>query len=185
MENSRYKFLNIILEFVSLELGIPISDIESKVRKTHLVNARKLFCYTVFNQTFLNFSLEEIGARVGVIHCTVIYYVREAKNHIELEPVFKEQALNVQQALLSSHKIQELLREGTTSRELVGVDLQQAVELIEMKIRLLQGWLATYKKNPYRIIVLSDLRHCEFELKLKTKPNENKTTKTSRQVLAR
>lgn len=169
MENNRYNFLNMILEFVSLETGVPITAIESKARKPHLTNARKIYAYTVFNQTFLKFSLAEIGARIGVIHCSIIYYVKQAKNHIELEPSFKEQVLNVQQALFNSKKIQEVLGKDSSEGELVGVDLQQVVELIALKIQLLEGWLATYKKNPHRIIVLSELRRCQYELQLKTK----------------
>jgi chromosomal replication initiator protein len=69
--------------------NIKIDDLLGKVRKNEYVNARKIASYLLKKNGYTN---EKIGSIISLIpkdHTTVIYNVRKANEHYNLEPDFK------------------------------------------------------------------------------------------------
>lgn len=80
-----YSLMNTICDYSNIK----ISDLLGKVRKNQYVNARKIASYLFKKNGYTN---ERIGTLISLIpkdHTTIIYNVRKANEHYELEPHFK------------------------------------------------------------------------------------------------
>lgn len=78
-----------IIKSISLATSISVDFIKSKVRNREFVNCRKL--YSLIARRYTKKSLANIGKPIQVDHATVLYYIREAKQHYEREPDFRQQ----------------------------------------------------------------------------------------------
>jgi len=76
-----------ILEIISEECDVSLSEIISRCRKKEVVNARFIFC-AVMKKHF-TYSLTRIGNIVGRDHTTVIHAIGEFNNRYENEDYFK------------------------------------------------------------------------------------------------
>jgi len=76
-----------ILEIISEECDVSLSEIISRCRKKEVVNARFIFC-AVMKKHF-TYSLTRIGNIVGRDHTTVIHALTEFKNRYKNEDYFK------------------------------------------------------------------------------------------------
>lgn len=76
-----------ILQIISQECDVSLSEIISRCRKKEVVNARFIFC-AVMKKHF-TYSLTRIGDIVGRDHTTVIHALTEFKNRYKNEDYFK------------------------------------------------------------------------------------------------
>lgn len=80
-----YSLMNTICDYSNIK----ISDLLGKVRKNQYVNARKIASFLLKNN---GYTYENIGQIISLIpkdHTTIIYNVKKASEHYELEPHFK------------------------------------------------------------------------------------------------
>ena len=76
-----------ILEIISQECDVLLSDILTRSRKKEVVNARFIFC-AVMKRHF-TYSLKRIGAIVHRDHTSVIHALTEFDNRYKNEDIFK------------------------------------------------------------------------------------------------
>ena len=71
MENSRKEDLIRVLNIVSEETKIPLTDLISKNRKRPIADARKIFCRVLHNNILFDYTVVEIGNIINRNHSTV------------------------------------------------------------------------------------------------------------------
>jgi chromosomal replication initiator protein len=76
-----------ILEIISQECDVSLSEILTRCRKKEVVNARFIFC-AVMKKHF-TYSLKRIGAIVHRDHTSVIHALNEFNNRYKNEDIFK------------------------------------------------------------------------------------------------
>jgi chromosomal replication initiation ATPase DnaA len=76
-----------ILEIISQECDVPLSEITTRCRKKEVVNARFIFC-AVMKKHF-TYSLTRIGGFVHRDHTSVIHAICEFDNRYKNEEHFK------------------------------------------------------------------------------------------------
>jgi len=69
--------------------NIKIDDLLGKVRKRKYVNARKIASYLLRKNGYTNDNIGEIISLIPKDHTTIIYNVRKAIEHYNLESEFK------------------------------------------------------------------------------------------------
>jgi len=69
--------------------NIKIDDLLGKVRKRKYVNARKIASYLLYKNGYTNDNIGELISLIPKDHTTIIYNVRKAKEHYNLESDFK------------------------------------------------------------------------------------------------
>lgn len=82
-----------ILEIISQECDVPLSEITNRCRKKEVVNARFIFC-AVMKKHF-TYSLTRIGSIVDRDHTTVIHAICEFDNRYKNEDNFKSMVNNI------------------------------------------------------------------------------------------
>jgi chromosomal replication initiator protein len=86
-----------ILNVISYELDIPISDIKSKNREGELPDARKLYC--LLARDYTGKSLRTIGKLVNIDHSSVIVAIRKARFYIKSESDFRNKYNSIKERL--------------------------------------------------------------------------------------
>ena len=82
-----------ILEIISQECDVLLSDILTRSRKKEVVNARFIFC-AVMKKHF-TYSLKRIGSIVHRDHTSVIHAIEEFDNRLKNEDHFKSMVNNI------------------------------------------------------------------------------------------
>jgi len=94
VELSKYKMSKEeILEIISQECDVSLSEILTRCRKKEVVNARFIFC-AVMKRHF-TYSLKRIGAIVHRDHTSVIHAIEEFDNRLKNEDHFKSMVNNI------------------------------------------------------------------------------------------
>ena len=84
-----------ITKLVAEHFDVSLDKIHSKTRKREVVIARQLSMYLAKN--FTNHSLKDIGVGLGgKDHSTVIYSIKQIKNLIDVDPIFKDMVTDLQ-----------------------------------------------------------------------------------------
>ena len=82
-----------ILEIISQECDVSLSEILTRCRKKEVVNARFIFC-AVMKRHF-TYSLKRIGSIVHRDHTSVIHAIEEFDNRLKNEDHFKSMVNNI------------------------------------------------------------------------------------------
>lgn len=82
-----------ILDIISKESGIGISQIISKSRKREIVNVRYIFCSIMKNN--YNYSLVHIGELIGRDHTTIIHAIKQHRNRVQNEELYRGLTTNI------------------------------------------------------------------------------------------
>ena len=85
---------NEILEIISRQTNVSISDILSDRRFTEMVKARHIFC-GILRMTY-KFSLTHIGTLLQRDHTTIISAVKQFNNRKQLEENFRNVVENIE-----------------------------------------------------------------------------------------
>jgi chromosomal replication initiation ATPase DnaA len=91
-----YELLNTICDHSDIKMR----DLLSQKRYGKLMNARKIACLMLKRKGYIYKNIGEVICYVPKDHSTIIYRVRRAKSHYDLEPDFRDMVDKVSNSLM-------------------------------------------------------------------------------------